>query len=73
MVGHISEGPIAIVVVQGAPRAFRVGSGFYSERVREVDVQAAIFVVVKQRDTTTHRLDDIFLVRRGEVLETNSG
>ena len=73
VVGHVGEGAVAIIVVERAPRAFRIGSRFDGEGVREVDVQAAVVVIVEERDAAAHGLDNVFLLGRRNVLEAHAG
>ena len=41
--------------------------------VNENQISGAIVVVIEERDAATHRLDDVFLYRRGDVFESDAG
>src|SRR5262249_1142765 len=71
-VGHIGEGTVAVIMVERAPRTLWVGSRFHSERVREINVEAAILVVIEQGDSTAHRFHNVFLRWSGNVSEVDT-
>src|SRR3954470_19065684 len=54
------------------------GSRFLSQghldggRVREVDVQPAITIVIPQNDAAAHRLDNVCVQRIGDMAETDT-
>ena len=70
-VGHIGEGTVAVVVVKHTSGALGIGGSFYSEGIGEVNVEAAVIVVVEQRNATAHGLHNVFLLRSRNMLEVD--
>ena len=71
-VGDVGKRAVMIVVIQ---RAFGLLPGKRHRnagRVRKVNVQPAIAVIVEERHAAAHRFDDVSLFRTGKVLEVNS-
>ena len=79
--GYIFESAVALLVIEAVP-VLRAGllrdgalcSGIAERRaVDEEEIEAAVIVVVEERDARAHRLDEIFLCRvRGASLKMNA-
>ncbi len=63
LVGDVGKRPVAIVMIEGAPGSLVRLEQFYGQRVDQKDVQIAVVVIIKERYSAAHRLDDVFLFR----------
>ena len=72
LVRHVLEPEAAEVAVEHAAHGLRVVPGVDGERVREVDVDEAVAVVVEERHPAAHRLHYVLLLGRGLVLEDDA-
>jgi len=55
----------AIIVIERAARGVWIVGGVHREGIREINVDAAVIVVIKKSDPAADRLDDVFFLRRG--------
>ena len=62
-----------VIVIKRASRFRTVTSHLDVLRVGEIYVGPAIAVMVDQRDPTTHRFHNVFLLRAGKMFKLNSG
>src|SRR6266851_1498845 len=72
-VRHVSKGAVAIIVVESASG---LAAGLHQidcKRVNEEDIEIAVVVVIEQRHPTAHRLNDVLLIGRCNVLESDAG
>src|SRR5437667_12873223 len=73
LVGHVGKSPIAVVAIKSAASFTRGLHQIHCQRVNEKDIRIAVVIVVKKRNSATHRLIDVLLIGRGHVLESNMG
>jgi hypothetical protein len=68
--GHIAEAQIAFVVEEAVPIA-RAGlfEGWHLRAIREIDVWAAVAIVIEDGDSARHGFDQVLLIR-GAVIES---
>jgi len=59
-------------VIQGGPAALRITGRINGQGIREIDIEPAVIIIVKQGDAAAHRLDYILLLSRGVVSELDS-
>src|SRR5215468_10969206 len=62
-----------MVVIKGASGSFAFKCHVHSRRIREIDVQPAIAVVIEKQHTTAHRFDNEFLLGSTSVAKPYSG
>src|SRR5207237_2419100 len=70
---HVRKGAVAIVTIESAPGASGTVGGIHREGVGEVNIKATVVVIVEERDTTAHRLDNVLLLGCRVVLEVDPG
>ena len=70
--GDVSEGAITMAAIKGSTGTMRIVCRIYRECVGEIDVQAAVVIVIKQGDPAAHRLHDVFLIGRRSVAKRDS-
>ena len=68
---HIGEGSIMIVVIKSAARLLSSQGHVNRGRIREINIQPAVAVIVEQQDSTGH--DDVFVLCRTRMLEGDAG
>src|SRR6266404_2090949 len=73
LVGNISKSAVAIIVIERAAGFATRLHQINGKRVNEEEIRISVVVVIKQRDTAAHRLDDVLLIRRGYVFESDPG
>jgi len=71
--GHIGKRAVAIVVIQSASRGMWIAGSVHRQSVGEVNVQATIVVVVKERHSSADGFDDVFFFGSGNMPEGNAG
>ena len=73
LVGDVRKGAIVIVVIERAARSRPGLVHRDAGRVGEVQVRISVVVVVDDRDSAAHGLDDIARFRTREMIEVNTG
>jgi len=60
-----------MIVMISAPRAFRLNRHVNRRRIRKINVQPTVAVVVQQQHAAAHRLHNVFALRRRSVRKLN--
>src|SRR6266446_1148268 len=63
LIGDVGKRPVAIVVIEGAFGSLVRLEQIHGQRVEKKNVQIAVVVIIKERYSSAHRLDYIFLFR----------
>ncbi len=72
LVRYISKRAVTVVVIESA---FGLLIGFdqvNGQRVDEVDVRVAIIIIIEEGDSAAHRLDNVPLLRRRDMFESDT-
>src|SRR5882762_6843736 len=72
LVSHIRERSVMIVVVQGASTLLVLVGHFHRRRIREINIQPAVAIVVEQQHTAAHGFGDVAVPRGRSMAETNA-
>src|SRR5580704_10634612 len=70
--GDVGEGSVAIVAIKSAEAFLALDGHVHGRSVGEIDVRPSIAVVIHEKDTATHGLDDVLALRRGSVQEADA-
>ncbi len=69
---YVRKGPVAVIVVESTFSLLMLCREIDCQRIDKVNVQVPIVIIIKKGDTAAHRLNDILLLRREYVLESNT-
>ena len=69
--GYVGKGAVVIVMVERTFGLLSLERHLDCGRVRKVHVRPAVAVIVDDEDASAHRLDNVFLFRRGKMSKSD--